>query len=624
MNADGTFTYTPSAGFVGSDSFTYTICDDGGLCDVATVTLTVTEVLVNSAPAAIDDAEQTAYETPVTVTVLANDSDPDGDATTITNNTQPANGTVVLNADGTFTYTPNSGFSGLDSFEYTICDDQGACDDATVTINVLDEVIVNNPPVANDDSSTTEEDTPVTITVSGNDSDPDGDATTITSNTQPANGTVVLNADGTFIYTPNADFFGTDSFMYTICDAAGACDDATVTITVTETVITNTAPIAVDDNSQTDEDEAVTIFVLNNDSDPEGDSFTITSTTSPLNGSISIAIDGSIIYTPNAGFTGTDIFTYTICDASGGCDDATVTINVNAVVAANNPPEAVDDATGVSFGQDATIVVLLNDTDPDGDVITVTTFTQPSNGNVVLNGGVFTYSPDAGFSGTDSFTYQICDDEGLCDVATVTITVQDTGCPDQPVLCTSPITPTVVCPNYCTLSGEITVLNTSTIFNCSIEILENGCVQYTALPAFIAVESLQIEACDEFGTCETVVVTINVVEDCDAVNGANINVSGKDAAETNEAFLPAEGLALTNIAPVPTANVLNVSFTTSEEANATIAVYDLTGKLVTTLNYDAAKGMNVARLDVMNLATGVYVVAITTDELNVTGKFVKQ
>ena len=154
--------------------------------------------------------------------MLANDSDVDGtlDIGSVTVTVAPANGTVTVNADGTITYTPNANWFGTDTYTYQVCDDDGACDQATVTITVAD---VNDPPVAVDDTDSTPEDTPVTTDVLANDSDVDGtlDIGSVTVTVAPANGTVTVNADGTVTYTPNANWFGTDTYTYQVCDDDG-------------------------------------------------------------------------------------------------------------------------------------------------------------------------------------------------------------------------------------------------------------------------------------------------------------------------------------------------------------------------------------------------------------------
>ncbi|WP_344789671.1 Ig-like domain-containing protein, partial [Postechiella marina] len=224
----GVFTDLPE------DIYTITVIDANG-CSITVNT----EILINCTDA-IADINNTFIDQPVTGNVLTNDEDYEGDAQTVTENTDPANGTVVVNPDGTYTYTPNAGFTGQDSFEYTICDDGNpqACDTATVYIEVLPTSGPGNEaPIANADTATTPEGTPINVPVITNDFDPDGDAITVTETTDPANGTVTLNPDGTITYTPEDGFTGEDTFTYTICDDANPalCDTATVTVTVQPT-----------------------------------------------------------------------------------------------------------------------------------------------------------------------------------------------------------------------------------------------------------------------------------------------------------------------------------------------------------------------------------------------------
>ena len=355
----------------------------------------------------------------VTIDVLANDSDPDGDDLTVQSFTQPANGTVVENADGTLTYTLNAGFEGEDTFTYTITDGNGGTDTATVKV----EVDQNAPPDAVNDTATVAPDADdVLINVLANDSDPDGDNLTVQSFTQPGNGSVVNNGDGTFTYTPDAGFTGTDTFTYTIIDDCGKKDTAYVTVTVEEDP--NQPPKAKDDCAIVAKcTENVTIDVLANDSDPDGDDLTVQSFTQPANGSVIENADGTLTYTPNAGFEGEDTFTYTITDGNGGTDTATVKVEVDQ----NAPPDArMDHATVGEHADNVRIDVLANDSDADGDDLSIQSFTQPVNGSVVKNAdGTFTYTPNEGFSGLDIFTYTIVDHCGKTDTAKVKVHVEE-------------------------------------------------------------------------------------------------------------------------------------------------------------------------------------------------------
>jgi hypothetical protein len=416
INADNTVTYTPAMNFNGTDTFTYTI-SDGQLTDTATVTVTVTPQ--NDAPDARDDAATTVVNTPVTIPVLANDVDPDGDPLTVTAVTTPANGAVVINADNTVTYTPNLGFTGTDTFTYTISDPGGLMDTATVTVTVMPDEM----PDAMDDVATTLEDTAVTIPVLANDTGIGNVPLTVVIVTAPSNGAAVVNADNTVTYTPNMNFTGTDTFVYRVTDFDGDSDMATVTVTVTPV---NDPPDARDDIATTPEDTMVIIPVLANDVDPDGDALTVTAVTQPANGMVVVNPDNTVTYTPAANFNGTDTFTYTISDGML-TDTAVVTVTVTP---ANDPPDARDDTARTVQGVPVTIPVLANDIDIDGDPLTVTAVTPGSNGTVVINAdNTVTYTPNAGFFGTDTFTYTVSDGM-LTDTASVTVVVEQDEQPD--------------------------------------------------------------------------------------------------------------------------------------------------------------------------------------------------
>ncbi len=252
-------------------------------CDgVAGVTLDIP----NNPPAAVDDPATTPEDTAVTVPV------------------------------------PATNFNGTDTFTYTVSDGHGGTATAIVTVTVTP---VNDPPVAGDDSATTPEDTAVMVSVLGNDSDVDGDTLSVASVTQGAHGTVAINGDGTVTYTPAPNFNGTDTFTYTVSDGFTA-DEAEVTVTVAPV---NDAPVALDDTATTDAGTPVTVPVLTNDTDIDGDTLTVTAVGSAGNGSAVLSADGTVTYTPAPGFSGTDTFSYTVVDGNGGEASAVVTVHVS-------------------------------------------------------------------------------------------------------------------------------------------------------------------------------------------------------------------------------------------------------------------------------------------------------
>ncbi len=315
----------------------------------------------NSPPQAVDDTVTTDEDTPVTTgNVLANDTDPDGDTLTISgaDSRSAQGGTVVNNGDGTFTYTPPVGFSGSDSFRYTVSDGNGAEAQGVVNITVTKVVPVNNPPMAGEDSVTTQQDVPVTITdLLANDTDPDGDSLSISGVDERSaqGGTVVNNGDGTVTYTPPAGYVGNDSFGYLISDGRGGQAQGLVRVTIEEVAPpANRAPVANDDDAETEMDTPVTIMdVLANDTDPDGDALTLVAadTQSEQGGVVENHGDGSFTYTPPAGFTGEDRFYYVISDGNGAESQGAVIITVK---------EQQDDGDGIGLGaMDLWLLMLL-------------------------------------------------------------------------------------------------------------------------------------------------------------------------------------------------------------------------------------------------------------------------
>jgi len=333
---------------------------------------------------------------------------------------------------GVIVYAPATDFFGIEIFTYTINDGTPGSDDtATVTVTV---VPVNDPPTANDDPFTVNEDTiNNSLDVLANDSiSPDtGETLTITIVGTPDNGGTATTDGLTITYSPGADFFGTETFTYTITD--GIFDDtATVTVTVDNV---NNPPTANDDPFTVSEDSTNnSLDVLANDSiSPDtGETLTITAVGAPDNGGTATTDGSTITYTPFSMFFGTETFTYTINDGTPGSDDtATVTVTVDGV---NDPPTANDDSLSVT--EDSTnnsLDVLANDSvSPDtGETLTITTVGTPNNGGTATTDGLtITYSPATNFFGTEIFTYTINDGTpGSDDTATVIVTVDNVNDP---------------------------------------------------------------------------------------------------------------------------------------------------------------------------------------------------
>ena len=453
---DGQVVFTPAENFNGEGAgFWYTAVDSEGAESLIAQWVDVYVVSVNDAPDAVDDVGiETPEDEPVLIWVTENDLDVDNDFFWISAVDQPTNGFVPWD-DGpglqevqngfegeALLYVPDPNYNGPDSFTYTIMDEWGAESTATVSIEVLP---VNDLPLAADDpGNVTDEDTPISIDVTANDFDVEdlpGELLPILGE-GPRNGDFAV-VDGEIVYTPDPDFFGQDSFWYFVEDT-----DEGVSLLDAEVVVevrpVNDPPVAVDDEAGTDEDQAVTISVLENDSPPEvdfEDSISIAGWTNPAHGAVALADAPlvteaigaqELVYTPDPNYFGPDEFEYTIIDLLGAEATATVYLDVRPV---NDPPEAEDDAAETDEDTPVTIDVTSNDTDVEDASadLTITMLSDPEHGAVALVPGGVEYTPDADYSGPDSFTYKVVDtDEGTStEAANVTVTVHPVN--DDPV-----------------------------------------------------------------------------------------------------------------------------------------------------------------------------------------------
>ena len=326
FNSDQSFTYAPTAGFVGTDSFAYTVRDAQGTPSGAEVTITVAPN--DGATRATDDYIEMIAGGNAVIPVLSNDLTATG-ALQLIAISVPGHGVANVLASQSIRYVPQSGFVGIDSFTYTVIDQAGTTTSAIVTVKVLAE---NRAPLAKGDAFTLEAGQTTVLAILDNDSDPDGDPLQVVSYTMPSHGSLAFNPDKTFSYTPNAGYQGADQFTYTIRDNRGASASAGVLLTIVETA---EQPTAADDHVVTEAGVPVTIDVLGNDGLPAGQEIRIVAVTLPFKGKLVFNPDGTITYTPDTGFVGFDDFTYTIGNGLGGTAKATVTIEVTPAVEAN-------------------------------------------------------------------------------------------------------------------------------------------------------------------------------------------------------------------------------------------------------------------------------------------------
>jgi len=359
-------------------------------------------------PHAVDDFASTPSGAPVSTDVLANDTDPSGEALAVSDHTDGSNGTVTCTTTSC-TYTPDAGYVGSDAYTYTVTNADGLSATASVSV-----AVANRAPHAEDDTATTTAGHAVDIDVLGNDDDPEGQQLSVSGNTDASHGTATCDSSGCG-YTPAGGFTGTDTFTYTVADTFGATDTATVTVTVAPLQ----APHAVDDSATTPSGTAVLTHVLGNDSDPASETITVTGHTNGAHGSVSCTAS-SCTYTPTAGFVGSDSYTYTIKNTDGLSDAATVTVTVT-----NRAPHAVGDSATTPSGSPVTTAVLGNDSDPEGQALSVSAHTDGAHGTVSCTASSCTYTPAGAYVGSDSYTYTLSDGHGGTDVGTVSVTVTD-------------------------------------------------------------------------------------------------------------------------------------------------------------------------------------------------------
>jgi large repetitive protein len=457
--------YTPNENFNGTDSFTFKVNDGKIDSDEATVEIKLLPVndppkasyagtifrqsplevkvkdvktkAVNNAPNAKDDKINTREGVPVSVIdVLTNDIDKDGDSLSITAVTQGKNGKVAVNTDNTLSYTPNQDFNGSDSFTYTVCDDKGGSNKATVNVKIE---AVNDPPMAYNGNVTTLEDDAVSVTLTGGDDD--GDKITYHVVTVPSHGELKGRAPR-LIYAPNPNFNGSDKLTFKTSDGKVESDIATISVTVKPV---NDAPIANNSSVITKEGKSVSVSLTG--TDPDGDLLTYIVVTGPSHGSLKGMAGASpkVSYTPAENFSGTDSFTFKVSDKTAESAVATALITIEAV---NSSPTAEDDnAETKEDTKISSIDVLKNDTDVDNDRLKVTSVTQGKNGSVSINkDNTLSYNPNENFYGADAFTYTISDGNGGTDTAAVKIKVEAVN--DKPKFISKPVTKATVGEEY--------------------------------------------------------------------------------------------------------------------------------------------------------------------------------
>jgi VCBS repeat-containing protein len=407
----------------------------------------------------------------------------------------------------------------------------------------------NHAPVAVGDSYSTSEDTVLNVAagsgVLANDTDVDGDTLTAVLVAGPSHGSLTLSSDGSFVYTPAANYHGGDTFTYKAND--GTADSSTATVSITVSAV-NDAPVAAADSYSTNEDAVLTVAagsgVLANDTDVDLDPLTAVLVAGPSHGSLTLNANGSFVYTPATNYHGGDTFTYKANDGTVDSNTATVSITVNSV---NDAPVAVADSYSTSEDTALNVAagsgVLANDTDADGDPLTAVLVAGPSNGSLTLNAnGSFSYTPTANYHGGDTFTYKANDGTVDSNVATVSLTV--TSVNDAPVaVADSYLTPSdtvlsVTAPGVLTNDTDadgnpLTAVLVAGPSHGTLTLNTNGSFVYTPAARYNGPDSFTYRAND--GTADSNVATVSITVRAPSISGYvwnDPNANGWDPGET--------------------------------------------------------------------------------------------
>ncbi|EOG7719162.1 tandem-95 repeat protein [Vibrio parahaemolyticus] len=536
VNNDGTVTYTPDDNYVGEDTFTY-IVTSGGVSESTTVSVDVTPE--NDAPVAKDDTAITDEDTPVTIDVLPNDTDVDGDKLSIESASVPKEQGTVEVVNGKLVFTPAENFNGDAEITYTVTD--GALtDQATVkvTVNAVNDTPVVESNVA--DQTLAEDFTPYTIDLNTVFSDVDNVDGELKFSVSGNSNIQVAIVNGIATITPTADWNGSETLTFTATDPSGESVSQTVDFTVT--------PVAdiVADKATVVEDTPTIIKVLGNDTfEDDGKVVSLDTNNGPANGTVSVNPDGSVTYTPNDNYVGKDTFTY-IVTSGGVSESTTVSVDVTPV---NDAPVAKDDTATTQEDTAVTIDVLPNDTDVDGDKLSIQSASVPSDqGTAEIVDGKLVFTPAKNFHGDAEITYTVSDG-ALTGQATVKVTVNAVN--DTPVVesniadqaLAEDFTPYTIDLNTAfsdvdNVDGELTF---SVSGNSNIQVaIVNGIATITPTADWNGSETLAFTATDPSGesVSQTVDFTVAPVVDIEADSAdvvedtpTIINVLGNDTFE---------------------------------------------------------------------------------------------
>ncbi|ELB2904010.1 tandem-95 repeat protein, partial [Vibrio alginolyticus] len=580
VNPDGSVTYTPNDNYHGTDSFTY-IVTSGGVSESTTVNIDVTPV--NDAPVATNDNAVTDEDTPVTIDVLPNDTDIDGDTLRIDSASVPSDQGTVEIVDGKLVFTPAENFHGDAEITYTVTDGS-LTDQATVnvTVNAVNDTPVVESSIA--DQALAEDFTPYSIDLNTAFSDVDNADGELTFSVSGNSNIQVAIVNGIATFTPTADWNGSETLTFTATDPSGESVSQTVNFTV--------APVAdiESDRATVVEDTPTIIKVLGNDTF-EGDdkAVSLDSNNGPANGTVSVNPDGSVTYTPNDNFHGTDSFTYIV--TSGGVSEST-TVNVD-VTPVNDAPVAKDDTAVTDEDTPVTIDVLPNDTDIDGDTLSIQSASVPeTQGTVEIVDGKLVFTPAENFNGDAEITYTITDGS-LTDQAKVAVTVNPVNdAPTIKVDAVESITEDAVSTD--TVVATLEVADTDTPEEQLTVSLENNSNGYFALVG------------DEVKLTQAGVDAVNN----DELNLKDLTISASVSDGVNPTVSDSDSLIVNRVNDAPTVdNVISDQVLAEDFTIYTIDLNDAFKDSDSALNFSVSGNSNV----LVSIENGIATISPTAD-----------
>jgi uncharacterized repeat protein (TIGR02543 family) len=575
----------------------YAAANDGTTSTTSSTWSFTTQAKANTPPVATSQSISTAEDTTKAITLAGTDID--GDSLTYSVVTNPTKGTLS-GTEPNLTYTPNANANGSDSFTFKVNDGHADSSPATVSITITP---VNDTPVANAQSVTTDEDTAKSITLTG--SDVEGSTLTYTVVTSPTKG--ILSGTGQYLtYTPNTNANGSDSFTFKVNDGTVDSSAATVSITITPV---NDTPEANPQSVNTTVNNAKTITLSGKDVDE--DALTYIIVTNPAKGTLS-GTAPNLTYTPNTNTNGSDSFTFKVNDSHVDSAPATVSITINEV---NHAPVA--NAQSVTTAEDTAKAITLSGTDSDEDVLTYIIVTSPAKGILSGTAQNITYTPNDNANGSDSFTFKVND--GTVDSAPATVSITVTPINDAPVANAQSVTTDEDTAKSITLTGsdvEDSILTYTVVTSPTKGILSGTGQNLTYTPNTNANSSDSFTFKVNDGTVDstpaTVSITITPINDAPVITGQTTLTTSYNTALTLT-------LANLTVTDVDNSYPADFSLTVMSGTNYTAAGSTITPASGFSGNLTVPVKVNDGKADSNTYNLTVTVTASTTPEITTTG-----